>query len=148
MLLYTVVDCGSPPSITNGSPGTPTSTTLGGTVTYSCSDGLIISGSAMITCLATGSWSTPPSCIGKVQSTIVHNIHWQVCYNISIVIVLLVKGLVCVLLTVDYDSKRFSLRHFSCSNLLFPSYIQFPKSISLCLALTTSPVTLRLLSAL
>ena len=69
MLLCTAVtvDCGSPPSITNGSPGTPTSTTLGGTVTYSCSDGFILSGSAMISCLATGSWSTLPSCIGKIQ---------------------------------------------------------------------------------
>ncbi len=26
--------CGSPPSISNGSPGTPTSTVAGGTVTY------------------------------------------------------------------------------------------------------------------
>ena len=57
-----VVDCGPPPTITNGSPGTPTSTTFGGTVTYTCDNGFTLSGSAMITCLAAGSWSTPPSC--------------------------------------------------------------------------------------
>ena len=44
-------------------------------MTYSCSDGLIISGSAMISCLATGMWDTQPSCTGKVQSTIIHNVH-------------------------------------------------------------------------
>ena len=67
-------------------------------MTYTCTSGYILSGSAMITCLATGSWSTLPSCIGKVQSAIVHNIHWQVCYNISNVIMLLVEGSVCVLI--------------------------------------------------
>ena len=66
MLLYTAVDCGPPPSITDGSPGTPDMTTLGGTVTYTCIDGLVISGSAMITCLATGMWGTPPSCLAGV----------------------------------------------------------------------------------
>ena len=84
MLLYTVVDCGSPPSITNGSPGTPTSTMFGGTVTYSCSDGLSISGSAMISCLATGSWTTLPSCIGKVQSTTIYTVYIGRCVTTSL----------------------------------------------------------------
>ena len=64
-LIITVVDCGSPPAIDNGSPGTSTSTTFGGTVTYTCDNGFTLSGSAMITCLATGMWDTPPSCTGE-----------------------------------------------------------------------------------
>lgn len=64
MSLYTAVDCGPPPGITNGSPGTPTKTTFGGTVTYSCSSGYQLSGSAPVTCMASGSWSTRPTCVG------------------------------------------------------------------------------------
>ncbi len=60
------VNCGPPPSISNGSPGTPTKTTYQGTVMYSCYTGYsLLSGSATVTCLATGSWRTRPSCIGK-----------------------------------------------------------------------------------
>ena len=72
MLLYTAVDCGTPPPITNGSPRTATSTTFGGTATYSCDNGLVISGSAVISCLATGSWSTPPSCLAGVLPTLMY----------------------------------------------------------------------------
>ena len=68
---YSVVDCGPAPSITNGSPGTPDMTTFGGTVTYTCDNGFTLSGSAMITCLATGSWSTPPSCTGVLIDKII-----------------------------------------------------------------------------
>ena len=64
LLSYTVVDCGSPPSIGYGFPGTPTSTTFGGTVTYSCYSGYILSGSATVFCLSTGSWNTRPTCTG------------------------------------------------------------------------------------
>ena len=58
------VSCGSPPTIVNGSPETPTSTLIGGTVTYSCDAGHIMSESAKnpVTCLSTGQWSAPPSC--------------------------------------------------------------------------------------
>ncbi len=58
------VSCGSPPSISNGSPGTPTRTTFGGTVTYTCNTVYQRSGSAAVTCEASGSWSTRPSCNG------------------------------------------------------------------------------------
>ena len=61
----TAVDCGPPPSVTNGSPGTPTSTTFRGTVTYSCDSGYSQSGVATVTCLSDGSWSTTPTCTGK-----------------------------------------------------------------------------------
>ena len=57
-----VVSCGSLPSISNGSPGTPTSTTFGGTGTYSCNTGYVLSGSATVTCEASGGWSTRPTC--------------------------------------------------------------------------------------
>ena len=60
-LCITVVDCGSPPGIDNGSPGTPDMTTFGGTVTYTCNNGYEIStGATMMTasCLATGDWDT------------------------------------------------------------------------------------------
>ncbi|XP_064387742.1 sushi, von Willebrand factor type A, EGF and pentraxin domain-containing protein 1-like isoform X2 [Halichondria panicea] len=56
------VSCGSPPFISNGSPGTPTRTTFEGTATYTCDTGYQLSGSATVTCEASGSWSVRPSC--------------------------------------------------------------------------------------
>ena len=64
-ILLTVVSCGSPPPIRNGSPGTPTSTLVGGTVTYSCYSRYLLSGSATITCQANGTWETSPLCSCK-----------------------------------------------------------------------------------
>ena len=61
-----VVSCGSLPSISNGSPGTPTSTTFGGTGTYSCNTGYVLSGSATVNCEASGSWNTRPTCPRKI----------------------------------------------------------------------------------
>ena len=61
-LILTVISCSPPPSISSGFPGTPTNTTFGGTVTYSCDPGYRLSGSATVTCEASGSWSTLPSC--------------------------------------------------------------------------------------
>ena len=63
---YTAVDCGTPPSITNGSPGTPTTTTFTGTVTYSCNDGYALFGIATSTCQANETWSSPPECRGII----------------------------------------------------------------------------------
>ena len=65
----TVVDCGSPPSITNGSPGTPDMTTFGGTVTYTCNNGYETSlgmNMSTVSCLATGLWDTPSNCTGEL----------------------------------------------------------------------------------
>ncbi len=62
---YTVVDCGSPTTIDNGSPGSPTSTTYQGTVTYTCVSGYEVSTggtTAMATCLASGAWGPLPTC--------------------------------------------------------------------------------------
>ncbi len=62
------MDCGSPPSIGNGSPGTPTSTTLGGMVTHTCVSGYEVSigvTTAMATCMASGMWEPVPTCSRK-----------------------------------------------------------------------------------
>ena len=65
---HTAVDCGTPPSITNGSPGIPTTTTFTGTVTYSCNDGYALFGIATSTCQANATWSRPPECRGIYMS--------------------------------------------------------------------------------
>ena len=56
----TAIDCRSPPTIANGSPGTPDMTTFGGTVTYNCTNGYVSMGMSMTTvsCLNTGMWGT------------------------------------------------------------------------------------------
>ena len=60
----TTIGCGPPHSVTNGTPGTPTSTTFGGIVTYTCDSGYSLSGSATVTCMSGGSWGTRPTCTG------------------------------------------------------------------------------------
>ncbi len=71
LMIYTpnmydpVVNCGPPPSVPNGSPGTPTpGTTLGGMVTYTCTSGVLVGG-ATVTCEVSGDWSTTPICLGE-----------------------------------------------------------------------------------
>ncbi|XP_064386538.1 sushi, von Willebrand factor type A, EGF and pentraxin domain-containing protein 1-like isoform X2 [Halichondria panicea] len=58
----TIVDCGELPTVINGSPGSLTRTTFGGTVLYTCNDKYHMSGSATVICEASGSWSTRPTC--------------------------------------------------------------------------------------
>ena len=65
--VHAVVDCGDPPTIPNGSPGTPTRTAFGGTVSYTCNNRYhMMSESATVTCEASGSWSTRPTCSGLI----------------------------------------------------------------------------------
>ena len=71
---FIVVDCGSPPNITNGSPGTPDMTTFGGNVTYNCDNGYDLSGTATVSCLSSGSWSTRPNCTGNLESSVVDDV--------------------------------------------------------------------------
>ena len=66
LLSHSAVSCGNPPTVTN-SGRTSTGTTFGETTTYTCNTGYQWSGSAMITCLASGSWSTAPVCTGKTH---------------------------------------------------------------------------------
>ena len=64
------MNCGPPPTITNGSPGPPTpDTTLGGMVTYTCNTGVLVGG-ATVTCEASGDWSTTPTCLGEHATSI------------------------------------------------------------------------------
>ncbi len=67
ILILPDVDCGAPPSISDGSR-TIAGTTLGETATYSCNIGFSISGSAIITCLASGSWEPEPACTRELLS--------------------------------------------------------------------------------
>ena len=62
LIFISAVSCGTPHGIGNGYHGTPSKTTQGGTVRYYCNSGFFLSGSATVTCLSTGSWSTRPTC--------------------------------------------------------------------------------------
>ena len=64
------MDCGTPPSITNGSPGIPTTTTFTGTVVYSCNNGYALFGNATSTCQANATWSKSPECRGTYRCTL------------------------------------------------------------------------------
>ncbi len=70
IMSHTAVDCGTPLSITNGSPGIPTITTFTGTVTYSCNDGYVLFGIATSTCQANATWSRPPECRGACAHSV------------------------------------------------------------------------------
>ncbi len=62
---FSAVDCGIPPSGTNASPGTPTSTTYQGAALYTCFIGYCITiGVTMVTatCMASGTWGPIPTC--------------------------------------------------------------------------------------
>ncbi len=58
---FSVVDCGNPPVIPNGMRQF-SATTFGETVTYTCAVSFVLSGSSTLTCVASGSWGTPPIC--------------------------------------------------------------------------------------
>lgn len=63
------MDCETPPTISNGSPGASTATLLGENVTYTCNNGYMMSQGvsvATVSCLATGNWETIPICLGIV----------------------------------------------------------------------------------
>ncbi len=64
-LIDTGASCGDPPSGTNASPGTPSSTTYLGTVLYTCDSGYEVSTGvtmATATCMANGNWGSLPTC--------------------------------------------------------------------------------------
>ncbi|XP_064386426.1 latrophilin-like protein LAT-2 isoform X1 [Halichondria panicea] len=60
------IDCGPPPSVSNGSPGAPSpDTMLDGMVTYTCDTGYEVSTgvtTATATCMANRVWETVPTC--------------------------------------------------------------------------------------
>ncbi|MCA9532348.1 MAG: hypothetical protein KC593_01670 [Myxococcales bacterium] len=57
----TIVNCGAPPVVTNGSVGAG-ATTAGSTRTYTCDSGFNANGSTTVTCQNNGSWTSPPTC--------------------------------------------------------------------------------------
>ena len=63
--LHVAVPCGDPLTIPNASR-TFTGTTYLDTATYTCNTGYQLSGAATVTCQASGSWSTIPSCSRKI----------------------------------------------------------------------------------
>ncbi len=65
-LIVTVVNCGDPPNIDNGSR-TFTLTTFGETATYTCDGIFVLSGTAILTCNGDGSWGDPPTCSRKTE---------------------------------------------------------------------------------
>ena len=67
LIFLQVVSCGNPPIIISGMMTSSTGTTFGAMATYTCNTGYQRSGSATITCQASGSWSTAPVCTGKTQ---------------------------------------------------------------------------------
>ncbi len=92
---HAAVDCGSPPTIDNGSPaGAPTSTTPGGTVIYTCDTGYEVSTGvsiAMATCMASGTWGPLPTCSHVYQIPLVlHtlNVHYLAWIQVSHVVTL------------------------------------------------------------
>ncbi len=64
--MISVVSCGNPLNVANGMVINSTGTSFGETTTYNCNTGYSLSGSAKVTCLASGSWSSVPSCIGML----------------------------------------------------------------------------------
>ncbi len=72
---HSVVSCGFPPPVPSGIMTSSTGTTFGRMTAYSCNTGYQRSGSATITCQASGSWSTAPVCTGKTQ-------HWRYCIRL------------------------------------------------------------------
>ena len=63
IIIIVVVNCGSPPDITNGTFDINRGTTFGSVAVYSCDVGFNLNGGAIISCQANGTWSGPiPTC--------------------------------------------------------------------------------------
>ncbi|XP_074650374.1 sushi, von Willebrand factor type A, EGF and pentraxin domain-containing protein 1-like [Tubulanus polymorphus] len=62
----TVVDCGAPPTVANGSPSTTSNTKYNNKVVYTCANNFILVGKNEIKCLASGQWEKAPTCEGRV----------------------------------------------------------------------------------
>ncbi len=61
---HAVIPCDTSPNIANGMVVSSTGTRFKDTTTYDCNTGYLMSGLPTVTCQATGSWSTLPSCTG------------------------------------------------------------------------------------
>ena len=56
------LDCGTPPTIDHATIDTSGGTLSGATATYTCDNGYLMSGVAIITCLDTTAWTLEPYC--------------------------------------------------------------------------------------
>ena len=66
LIYFTLVDCGTPPTVENGAFVPPSNTLMNATVTYTCNAGYEIVRDEAITCQADGVWTTAPGCsLGK-----------------------------------------------------------------------------------
>ena len=63
-----VVDCDSPPTLTNGQVDSSSGTTFGSIVDYICNPGYTLTGSSSLTCGSDGNWSPnePGTCECKL----------------------------------------------------------------------------------
>ena len=62
-----VRDCGTPPTIDNATPTTPTGTTFGATAVYACNENYELEDPSVdtLTCGTTGTWDGPRPTCGK-----------------------------------------------------------------------------------
>ena len=61
------VDCGPPPTLTNGQVDSSSGTTFGSTVTYTCDTGYTLNASSLLTCRCDGNWfPVAPTCESKL----------------------------------------------------------------------------------
>ncbi|XP_060560575.1 sushi, von Willebrand factor type A, EGF and pentraxin domain-containing protein 1-like [Ruditapes philippinarum] len=68
--ICSIIDCGRPDDLMNGTINTSNGTTYGSTATYSCDEGLDIIGDVTRICDANGKWSkTKPDCLLKEVQT-------------------------------------------------------------------------------
>ncbi|CAL1543396.1 unnamed protein product, partial [Lymnaea stagnalis] len=77
--------CGAAPLISYGFVETSTGVDFGSKITYACFNGYKLSGNGSVSCLATGNWSTIPSCNAlsscpqlNIQSA---NVTWSLVLN-------------------------------------------------------------------
>ena len=87
LLLYIARPCATLSNPSNGRV-TISSTSVGGTATYSCNSGYILAGSSRRTCQSGGTWSrSAPSCQCKLVLTNVISYKWQKhcqCYVVKV----------------------------------------------------------------
>lgn len=59
--------CGLPPPISNGFILSSSGVVYGSEVNYGCYSQYKLSSEASVKCLMNGTWSAPPSCVGRMQ---------------------------------------------------------------------------------
>lgn len=74
--IFTAVDCGTPPPLTNGKVDTPSGTTYPSMATYSCFTGYNLGGVSTINCQTTAQWSSlAATCTCMLYIIVVSGLH-------------------------------------------------------------------------